>query len=99
MTKKLQSITEKVFIALEEAWKKQNVSLVDLKIECGHDSNYQIVVADVVENDSWRVWPSGDKEQMKDKQVYRDNQMNAELRKKLKKNYEWVANSTDFFLQ
>jgi phosphoribosylaminoimidazole-succinocarboxamide synthase len=96
--------TRKVFSQLERPWHHQKVTLVDLKIEFGRLPDGTIVVADVIDNDSWRIWPSGDKAQMKDKQVYRDL-ANAEdpaaLAKelgKIKENYAWVAEATRAFL-
>lgn len=95
-----------VFQVLEGAWAKLGVMLVDLKIECGFDvETGQIVVADVIDNDSWRIWPGGEKGRMKDKQVYRDlvgiddPAAKAKELGTIKKNYAWVAEQTGEFVQ
>jgi phosphoribosylaminoimidazole carboxylase/phosphoribosylaminoimidazole-succinocarboxamide synthase len=56
MIKKMEDILRKVFLVLEGAWNTLGLHLIDLKIEFGIDPNSgEVVVADVIDNDSWRL--------------------------------------------
>ena len=85
-----------VFDILAHAWKQQNVLLVDLKVEFGRapapDGGMEILLADVIDNDSWRIWPAGDQSMMLDKQIYRNMQApSASDLAGVKDKYEEVA--------
>jgi len=54
---------------LKHAWETQGGCLIDFKIECGINANGEVVVADVIDFDSWRVMLHG---KPLSKQIYRD---------------------------
>jgi phosphoribosylaminoimidazole-succinocarboxamide synthase len=86
----------RVFQTLESAWAEQDVTLVDLKIEFGRDANGALLVADVIDNDSWRIWPGGEKSRMLDKQVYRNMQeVTGAGLEAVRQRYEIVAEMTE----
>lgn len=90
----------RVFSLLEGAWAKLDVTLVDCKIEFGRArSDDRLLVADVIDNDSWRIWPGGDKSRMLDKQIYRDMpEVTDERLAALYASYQAVADLTDSFV-
>jgi phosphoribosylaminoimidazole carboxylase/phosphoribosylaminoimidazole-succinocarboxamide synthase len=65
----MAKIARKTFLILEKAWQLQGGTLVDFKVEFGFDAKGNLLLADVIDNDSWRVLESGN---YIDKQVYRD---------------------------
>jgi phosphoribosylaminoimidazole-succinocarboxamide synthase len=88
------------FYVLESAWEKVTtdhgrIALVDLKLEIGRRlSDNKLVIADVVDNDSWRIWQGGDPARQLDKQLFRENHPLREVAE----NYELVTRLTDRFI-
>jgi len=91
--KLIRGQASEVFVVLERAWRKLNVDLIDLKIEFGRRiDNGRIVVADVIDNDSWRIAGEGGRQM--DKQLYRDGKSLSEVAR----NYRIVAELTEQFV-
>jgi len=85
--------TVAIFEILEKMWNSLNCQLIDMKVEYGIDESGEIILADLIDSDSWRLWPGGDKRLMKDKQFYRDmKEVTQEGLEQLKINFQWVAN-------
>ena len=84
------------FDILTHAWRRRDVLLVDLKIEFGRlaggENQGQLVIADVIDNDSWRIWPQGREDLMLDKQIYRNlTTVDDAALAEVKRAYERVA--------
>ena len=86
----MRRIARQTFLVLEKAWQLQGGTLVDLKVEFGYDSRGRLLLADVIDNDSWRVIEDGS---YIDKQVYRDGGALDDVAAK----YRRVAEITDRF--
>ena len=57
-----------------------------------------LLVADMIDNDSWRIWPGGEKSRMLDKQIYRNmQQVDDEGLEQIRRLYETVAERTDLW--
>lgn len=67
----IEEITRKTFLVLEGAWANLGYRLIDFKIEFGIGPNGKLFVADVIDNDSWRLRTSDWQELSK--QLFRDN--------------------------
>lgn len=65
----MRKIARQAFLVLEKAWALEGGRLVDYKVEFGFDAKGRLLLADVIDNDSWRVLENG---AYIDKQVYRD---------------------------
>ena len=92
------------FRVLKDLWRTFDVTLVDLKIEVGYtveDSDGgkknigpatgKLVVADVIDNDSWRKWPNGNPKEQLDKQLFREGGDDNDVIS----NYEKVTHLTE----
>lgn len=83
-------IAQQTFLVLEKAWQLVGRRLVDLKVEFGFNTESELQLADVIDNDSWRVLDNG---HYIDKQLYRDG---ADLNTVTAK-YQLVAELTGRF--
>jgi len=92
----MTEIARITFEILAHAWRRHETLLVDLKLEFGRlvggEGRGNLVIADVVDNDSWRIWPQGREELMLDKQAYRNLEtVTADDLERVRDNYETVA--------
>jgi SAICAR synthetase len=98
----MTEIARLAFEILAHAWRKRDVLLVDLKLEFGRltsgENKGQLVIADVIDNDSWRIWPQGREERMLDKQLYRNlESVDEAALAQVKSAYEEVADMVGAF--
>lgn len=87
---KMTDIARRAFLVLEKAWQIEGERLVDFKVEFGLTASGELVLADVIDNDSWRVLDEG---VHLDKQAYRDGGKLEDVAEK----YRRVAEITDRF--
>jgi phosphoribosylaminoimidazole carboxylase/phosphoribosylaminoimidazole-succinocarboxamide synthase len=86
----MRRLARHAFLVLEKAWQLEGGTLVDFKVEFGFDAKGRLLLADVIDNDSWRVIENGS---YIDKQVYRDGGALDDVAAK----YRQVAEITDRF--
>jgi phosphoribosylaminoimidazole carboxylase/phosphoribosylaminoimidazole-succinocarboxamide synthase len=86
----MRAIARQAFLVLERAWALEGGRLVDFKVEFGFDAKGNLLLADVIDNDSWRVIENG---AYIDKQVYRDGGALDTVAAK----YKQVADTTGHF--
>jgi len=53
--KQIEELTRKTFLVLEGAWNNLGYRLIDFKLEFGITNTGELVIADVIDNDSWRL--------------------------------------------
>lgn len=87
----IRATAGRVFLILKEAWEELGLTLFDMKIEFGWSPKGELLLADVIDNDSWRL-RKGTK--VLDKDVYRDGSQPLE---DVGENYAQVAKLTKLF--
>jgi phosphoribosylaminoimidazole-succinocarboxamide synthase len=98
----MSELARMTYEILAHAWRRRDTLLVDLKIEFGRiasgEGKGSLIIADVIDNDSWRIWPQGREDLMLDKQLYRnlESVTPADLAR-LRDNYERVADTVGTF--
>ncbi len=91
MTKEIDDMSRKVFLVLEGAWNILGYRIIDMKIEYGLDRKGNLVVADVIDNDSWRLRDANWQELSKE--AFRQGEKLDEVEKK----YGFVAELSQNF--
>lgn len=77
------------FKVIAEGWSRLHLNLVDFKVEFGFGMDGELLLADVIDNDSWRLLkPDGSHV---DKQLFRDGRPLAEVAAA----YQFVAEQSD----
>lgn len=74
---KIYEMTAKINDLLEEFFKKQNINLIDFKIEFGRDENGEVLLADEISPDTCRFWDATTGEKL-DKDRFRRDMGNVE---------------------
>lgn len=87
----IEELTRKAFLVLEGAFAQLGLRLIDFKIEFGIGPDGQLLIADVIDNDSWRL-RTWDWQELS-KQLFRD----CESMDKIAKMYELVASLVQKF--
>ncbi len=91
MIEEMEDLMRKVFLVLEGAWSGMGYRLIDMKIEFGIDSDGNLLVSDVIDNDSWRLRDENWRELSKE--AFRQGEELDEVEKK----YGFVANLSKRF--
>jgi len=100
----MSELARMTYEILAHAWRRRDTLLVDLKIEFGRivsgEGKGSLVIADVIDNDSWRVWPQGREDLMLDKQMYRNlDSVTPNDLMRVRESYERVADAVGTFPQ
>ena len=69
---KIYSMTKKINELLKEFFIKQNIKLIDFKIEFGRDKNGEVVLADEISPDTCRFWDATTNEKLDKDRFRRD---------------------------
>lgn len=86
----IEKMTRQVFLILEQAFHQQGGRLYDFKIEFGFNQTGDLVVSDVIDNDSWRVAFNG-------LDVSKESYRQGDVLPLVKRNYAEVAAITERF--
>ncbi|TAM73233.1 hypothetical protein EPN44_14505 [bacterium] len=96
----MAEIARLTYEVVSHAWRRRNVLMVDMKVEFGRAiEDKRLLLADVIDNDAWRLWPQGREELMLDKQIFRNivGEPTAEDLGRVKQAYESVCEQVATF--